>query len=119
MFDPEDYAETSSKSKAKKKTIKAGASDAERLLEYERHFAMQRFPSTLHDFVDTSDNRNADISRCRFNSTLSSRNAYMLTYTRRTSEPSVTPRKPPSDILDLVMTDNADFDNDLKDYTEL
>ncbi|KAG9070684.1 hypothetical protein KI688_008223 [Linnemannia hyalina] len=84
VFDPQDYAETGSESKAKKTTIKAGASDAERFLN-----------------------------------TLSSRNAYMLTYTRRTSEPSVTPRKPPSDILDLVMADNADFDNELKDYTEL
>ncbi|KAF9541857.1 hypothetical protein EC957_002627 [Mortierella hygrophila] len=84
VFDPQDYAETGSESKAKKKTIKAGASDADRLLN-----------------------------------TLSSRNAYMLTYTRRTSEPSVTPRKPPFDILDLVMADNADFDNELKDYTEL
>lgn len=43
----------------------------------------------------------------------------MLTYTKRTSEPSVTPIKPPSDILDLVMADNADFDNELKDYTEM
>ncbi|KAF9146334.1 hypothetical protein BGX30_001348 [Mortierella sp. GBA39] len=84
VFDPQDYTETGSESKAKKKTIKAGASDTERLLN-----------------------------------TLSSRNAYMLTYTRRTSEPSVTPRKPPSDILDLVMADNVDFDNELKDYTEL
>ncbi|KAG0062387.1 hypothetical protein BGZ90_003102 [Linnemannia elongata] len=84
VFDPEDYAETGVKSKAKKKTIKPGASDAERLLN-----------------------------------ALSSRNAYMLTYTRRTSEPSVTPIKPPSDILDLVMADNADFDNELKDYTEI
>ncbi|KAF9147747.1 Ubiquitin carboxyl-terminal hydrolase 48 [Linnemannia schmuckeri] len=83
VFDPEDYAETSSKSKAKKKTMKAGATDAERLWD-----------------------------------TLSSRNAYMLTYTKRTSEPSVTPRKPPSDILDLVMVDNAVFDSELKGYTE-
>lgn len=119
VFDPEDYAETGSKSKAKKKIIKAGASDAERLLKYERHFEIQRLLSDLHGFVDTSDNRNADISRCLLNSTLSSRNAYMLTYTRRTSEPSITPRKPPSDILDLVMADNADFDNELKEYTEL
>lgn len=119
MFDPVDYGETGSKSKAKKKTIKAGASDTERLLKYERHFEIQRLPSALYDFNDTRDNRNADISRCLFNSTLSSRNAYMLTYTRRTSEPSVTPRMPPSDILDLVMADNVDFDNELKDYIEL
>ncbi|KAG0379479.1 hypothetical protein BGX24_000219 [Mortierella sp. AD032] len=50
--------------------------------------------------------------------TLSSRNAYMLTYTRRTSESLVTPRKPPSETLDLVTVDNAKFEEELKEYTE-
>ncbi|KAG0305301.1 hypothetical protein BGZ97_001156 [Linnemannia gamsii] len=84
LFDPEDYAATGSKSKAKKTTMKAGAPDSERLLN-----------------------------------TLSSRNAYMLTYTRRTSEPMVTPRKPPSETLDLVALDNDVFDSELKEYIEL
>lgn len=60
VFDPEDYAETGVKSKAKKKTIKPGASDAERLLKYERHFTMQRLPLALHGFVDIGDVHNAD-----------------------------------------------------------
>lgn len=43
----------------------------------------------------------------------------MLTYTRRTSEPMATPRKPPSETLDLVAVDNDVFDRDLKDYIEM
>ncbi|KAF9090462.1 hypothetical protein BGX29_011475 [Mortierella sp. GBA35] len=84
QFDPEDYHEAASKSKAKKTTMKAGAPDAERLL-----------------------------------STLSSRNAYMLTYTRRNSEPATKPTTPPSETLDLVTQDNATLDDELKEYAEL
>ncbi|KAF9121814.1 hypothetical protein BGW39_010236 [Mortierella sp. 14UC] len=50
--------------------------------------------------------------------TLSSRSAYMLTYTRRTSEPLVTPRSPPSETLDLVTVDNASFDEELKEFLD-
>jgi hypothetical protein len=119
LFDPEDYAATGSKSKAKKTTMKAGAPDSERLLKYEHPFVRLSLTFSPFGFVEKSADFGTDIPRRLFNSTLSSRNAYMLTYTRRTSEPMVTPRKPPSETLDLVALDNDVFDSELKEYIEL
>ncbi|KAG0021785.1 hypothetical protein BGZ82_011203 [Podila clonocystis] len=60
----------------------------------------------------------ADDSTRQLN-TLSSRNAYMLTYTRRlTPSHESPPHSPPSDTMGLVSQDNADFELDLKEYSE-
>ncbi|KAI9233937.1 MAG: hypothetical protein BYD32DRAFT_424713 [Podila humilis] len=51
--------------------------------------------------------------------TLSSRNAYMLTYTRRrTPTHESQPLSPPSETMNLVSQDNTAFELDLKDYSE-
>ncbi|KAG0273225.1 hypothetical protein BGZ95_010961 [Linnemannia exigua] len=79
-----------------------------------------------HDYTDTGSKPKAKNATMKAGApdaervwnTLSSRNAYMLTYTRRTSAPLVTPRRPPSETLDLVTADNATFEEELKEYTE-
>ncbi|KAF9303117.1 hypothetical protein BGZ74_004312 [Mortierella antarctica] len=60
----------------------------------------------------------ADDSTRQLN-TLSSRNAYMLTYTRRlTPSQEPQPLSPPSKTRGLVSQDNAVFELDLKEYSE-
>lgn len=52
-------------------------------------------------------------------STLSSRNAYMLTYTRRrTPTHESQPLSPPSETMNLVSQDNTAFELDLKEHSE-
>ncbi|KAI8605212.1 hypothetical protein EDD21DRAFT_364219 [Dissophora ornata] len=51
-------------------------------------------------------------------SILSSRNAYMLTYTKRCPEPAFKPCAPPAKTLAIAMQDNSDFMNELEEYAQ-
>ncbi|KAI1316284.1 hypothetical protein EDD11_010192 [Mortierella claussenii] len=48
---------------------------------------------------------------------LSSRNAYMLTYTKVDSKSPVAPNAPPVEALDIVLQDNANLFNEVEEYT--
>ncbi|KAF9358108.1 hypothetical protein BGX26_002476 [Mortierella sp. AD094] len=50
--------------------------------------------------------------------TLSSRNAYMLTYVKRASELPNRPSSPPNETLKLVQQDNAKLEIEIKEYEE-
>ncbi|KAG0004864.1 hypothetical protein BGZ79_007763 [Entomortierella chlamydospora] len=50
--------------------------------------------------------------------TLSSRNAYMLTYVRRASELPIRPSSPPNETLEIVQQDNAKLEIEIKEYEE-
>ncbi|KAF9914932.1 hypothetical protein BX616_007272 [Lobosporangium transversale] len=49
---------------------------------------------------------------------LSSRNAYMLTYTRSTAKCQIEPCKPPREALDIVLRDNTDHGNEINKYEQ-
>ncbi|KAF9932986.1 hypothetical protein FBU30_006810 [Linnemannia zychae] len=87
------------------------------------------FDSTRFDPEDLSDvGSNSKTKKVTMNtkasdaerllSTFSSRNAYMLTYTRRISGSLTTSSIPPSWILDLVTADNAIFESELNEFTQ-
>ncbi|KAG0370867.1 Ubiquitin carboxyl-terminal hydrolase 48 [Gamsiella multidivaricata] len=54
----------------------------------------------------------------RLLSTLSSRNAYMLTYTKRSLTPPIKPCAPPAETLYVVEQDNTAFQNELKEHVD-
>ncbi|KAF9363782.1 hypothetical protein BGX34_003330 [Mortierella sp. NVP85] len=48
----------------------------------------------------------------------SSRNAYMLTYVKKTSAPPTVPCPPPPETLEIVTRDNEVYENDLQEYDD-
>ncbi|KAF9113644.1 hypothetical protein BGX27_001119 [Mortierella sp. AM989] len=59
-----------------------------------------------------------DMKAEKFLNTLSSRNAYMLTYVKRASERLSKPSSPPNETLELVLQDNAKLELELKEWAE-
>ncbi|KAF9438453.1 hypothetical protein BGZ76_007846 [Entomortierella beljakovae] len=71
-------------------------------------------PKTKQNKAVDSENAQSD----KLLNTLSSRNAYMLTYTKRIPQYQRKPSSPPSEILDIVSLDNYSFDKDIQEYRE-
>ncbi|KAG0329757.1 Ubiquitin carboxyl-terminal hydrolase 48 [Dissophora globulifera] len=87
-FDPEDYSDAATKPKPKQNGVKSVKNAKSVGTDAEKHL-----------------------------STLSSRNAYMLTYTKRTSKAPVKPC-PPAETLDVVTQENEVFKTELAVYAQ-
>ncbi|KAI8350750.1 hypothetical protein B0O80DRAFT_457403 [Mortierella sp. GBAus27b] len=88
-FDPEDYSEVASSDKTNTKSKTKRAAAKNGNVEIDMHA-----------------------------SAFSSRNAYMLTYVRKTPEPSVKPCTPPTETLKIVIQDNDLYEKDLEEYDQ-